>query len=388
MFGTFIVSQVAVSLMLLVAAGLLLRTLREASSFDPGFNSEQILLAKMNLAPYGYDEVSGREFYRELRARLSTTPGVVSVSFAQVIPLGGDADRQGFRVPGHEPSPEDPTIPIDLNIVGPGYFSVMGIPILRGRDFDERDTREGAQPVLVINETMARRFWPGEDPIGQLIQIGADGPFTEIIGVARDIKYYSLGEEPRPYVYQSFAQSYSGFSALHIRSAGDPSALVGAVRRQIAALDPVVPVRAITTFAELRRAPLLPQRALAAVTTIFGAVALVLTAVGLYGLVSYSVTQRTREIGLRMALGARPSGITGMVIKQGMVLTAIGVGAGLAGSLATTRFLAGFLFGVAPTDPITFAAISSVMAGIALLACYLPASRAMKIDPMVALRFD
>jgi putative ABC transport system permease protein len=371
--SVFVVGQVMVAALLLVVAGLLLRTLREAESFHPGFETENMFLASVNLRPYGYTEETGTEFYRQLTGRLRSLPGVQSVTFAAAVPLSGNVDRNRFVIPGHEPSSEQPGISLDTNIVGPGYFSTMGISILRGRDFGLQDAQPGAQPVVVINQTMARRFWSGEEPVGQQIRVGVNGPFLEIIGVVRDSKYYALAEEPMPYVYGSFSQRYMSSNVIQIRTATNPAALGETVRKEVAALDPAVAVRRIGTFVQLRQAALLPQQALASVTTVFSLLTLVLTAIGLYGVLSYSVTQRIHEIGIRMALGARRGDVLRLIAGRGLGLTVIGVGLGLAAALGVTRFLESLLFGVTATDPATFLSVAGLLMGVALLACWVPA---------------
>ncbi|MCI0486761.1 MAG: FtsX-like permease family protein, partial [Blastocatellia bacterium] len=386
-FSLFVIAQVSVSLVLLVVAGLLLRSLGESEAFNPGFDSDNILLATVDLDRHGYSEAQGKEFYRQLTERLRALPGVTSVTSANLVPLGGAREALGYRIAGHEPPPGRTTFSIDTALVGPDYFSTMGIPILRGRGFDDRDEGSGARPVTVINETMARRFWPGEDAIGKNFQI-AEGPFVEIIGIARDIKYYSLGEEPRPYVYGFADQVYFSQMTIHLRTAGSPETLARAVKREVAALDANVAVLNLITLAELRRVPLFPVRALAAISTMFGMLALVLTAVGIYGMVSYSVSRRTREIGIRQALGADRSGIFRLIVGQGLVLTLIGIAVGLVACFALTRFLSSLLFDISATDPFTFGGTALLLAGVALMACYIPARRATKIDPMTALRYE
>jgi len=263
----------------------------------------------------------------------------------------------------------------------------MRIPILRGRGFDDREGVTGARPVVVINETMSGRFWPGEDAIGKSFQI-AGGPFVEIIGIARDIKYYSLGEEPRPYVYGPSDRIYFSSMTLHLRTAGDPKAMARAVKKEVAALDANVAILSLTTFAELRRVPLFPVQALATISTMFGMLALVLTAVGIYGMVSYSVSRRTREIGIRMALGAERGGIIKLIVGQGLGLTLTGIAVGLGACFVMTRFLSSLLFGVSATDPLTFGGTALLLVATALLACYIPARRATRVDPCVALRYE
>jgi predicted permease len=384
----FIIGQVAVSLALLIVAGLLLRSLRESAAFNPGFNPDNLALASIDLSRNKYSEAQGRAFYRQLTERLKAAPGAREATFAMVVPLGTSRESRGFIIPGHTTPQGSVFFSIANNVVGPDYFAAMGIPVLRGREFDQRDSEAGAKPVVVINETMAKRFWPGQDAVGQHVQMKRDGPPVEIIGVARDIKYYSLGEEPRPYVYGSFAQFYTSDLTVHLRTAGDPAASLQALRKEVERLDPNVAVTGLTTLAELRQGPLFASRAMATVAGLFGLLALLLTALGLYGALSYTVSQRRREIGVRVALGAQPADILKMIVGQGLALTLIGVGVGLAASFALTRFLSSQLFGVSATDPLTFGGISLLLAGVAILACYIPARRAAKVDPLVALRCD
>ena len=388
----FVVAQVAVSLVVLTTAGLLLRSLSASESFDPGFDTENLLLARIELRPHGYKEDRGREFYRQLTDRLKSLPGVEGVTFARVVPLGPDSESQGFRIPGRAPQPTDDApgiLSIAFNVVGPDYFAVMGIPLVRGRGFDEREARKGARPAVVVNETMARRFWPDGDAVGKTVIVPDDTPIeAEIVGVARDIKYYSLGEEPQPYVYASAGMIYSPSAIMHVRASSDPRALFSAVRKEVEGLDANVAVSELTTFAELRRVPLFTQRAMASVSGLFGLLALLLTSVGIYGQMAYSVSERTREIGIRLALGARRADIFRLVVRQGLLLAGLGIAAGLAASFALTGLLRSLLFGVTASDPATLASVSLLLAVVAFLACYIPARRATRVDPMVALRYE
>jgi len=384
----FIVAQVAVSLMLLVVAGLLLRSLQNSAAFDPGFKTENLLLAQLDLRRHGYSEEQGQDFSRQSIERLKSLPGVNAVTLAAIVPLGTGRETRGYRIPGYVSPNGDSFVSIGYNNVGSDYFTTMGIPILRGRDFDTRDAKSDARPVAIINETMARRFWPNTDAIGQIIQSGANTTPMEIIGIARDIKYYSLAEEPQPYVYTSAAQVYTPYLTLHVRSVGDPNKLANAVRKEIERLDPNIAITNLTTFAELRRMPLFPTRAMAIVSSLFGLLALLLAAVGVYGITSYMVGQRTREFGIRIALGAQRGDVFRMIIGQGLAITLIGVGVGLVAALGLTQFLSSQLFKVSPTDPLTFALVSLLMTLIASFACWIPAQRATKVDPMVALRSE
>ncbi len=388
LFGVFVAGQVAVSLLLLIGAGLLLRTLANAQAFHPGFDPAGLVVAKVNLQRPGYDQARGREFVRQALERLRRLPGAEQPTFAMLLPLGMSEETSGFRIPGHTGRDGSPYISLDNNIVGPGYFRAMGIPLLLGRDFTERDAQAGATPAVVINETMARRFWPKESAVGKTIIYGSQGPTLEVIGVARDINYYSLGEEPRPYVYGSYAQLYTPSITFQARATTDPAALARAMTSELAAVDPAIALGKAITFEELRRLPLFPQRAIAWVTTVFGGLALLLTVIGLYGILSYSVTQRTREIGIRLALGARPASISTLVVRRGLQWVAWGAALGWVAAFAGMRFLTQLLFGVQPLDPLTYVAAALLIAAVALVACWIPARRAARVDPMVALRYE
>jgi predicted permease len=381
----FVAAQVAVSLTLLVVAGLLLRSLQTAAAFDPGFKTDNLLLAQFDLRRHGYSQEQGQAFYRQLIERLKSLPDAGAVTSATITPLGTGRESQGYSIPGHVTPNGDAIFSIGNNVVGPDYFTTMGIPLLRGRDFDARDAQPGARSV-VINETMARRFWPQADAVGQNIQVGTDGPMMEVIGVARDIKYYSLAEEPQPYVYLSAAQVYTPGRTIQLRTAGDPKMLANALRKEVERLDHNVAITKLTTFAELRQAPLFPSRAMTIISSLFGLLALLLVGVGIYGITSYTVGQRTREIGIRIALGANRGDIFRMIVGQGAAITLIGVGVGLVASLALTRFLSSQLFGVSATDPLTFASVALLLTAVALMACYIPARRAAKVDPLIALQ--
>jgi macrolide transport system ATP-binding/permease protein len=385
---SFVVLQVAVSLVLLVVAGLLLRSLQNSTAFDPGFKTDNLLLAQVDLRRHGYSQEQGQAFYRQLHERLKALPGVRAVTSALVVPLGGSKESMGYRIPGHVQPDGRQTFSIANSIVGPDYFATMGIPLSRGRDFDARDAEPGARPVAVINETMARRFWPNADALGQTIQLGTRGPVMEIIGIARDIKYYALAESPQPYIYASAAQVYSPGLTIHLRTVGDPKTLIQALRKEVASLDSNVAVTNLTTFAELRRGQLFASRAMALVSSLFGLLALLLAGVGIYGVTLYLVGQRTREVGIRVALGAQRGDIFRLIVGQGVMMALIGVGIGLVAALALTRLLSSQLFGVSATDGVTFVVASIVLIGVSVLACYLPARRAMKVDPLVALRCE
>ena len=379
-----VVGQVAVSLVVLAAAGLFLTSLRHAAHIDPGFHAEGLAMLRVELGVQGYDSTRGRAFYAELERRAQGLRGVEAVAFAEILPLGLSGLRRGVEVEGHVPA-EGEDMEFGANRVSAGYFRAMGIEVLRGRGFEPSD-RAGAPPVAVVNESFARRFWPGENPIGRRIDTGRGGT-REVVGVVRDGKYRSLGEAPQPHFYEPFEQVYQPDMVLIARARGEPRALLAPLAREIRALDPELPVEAGTVEAHLGLA-LLPQRIGAAVLGAFGAVAALLAAFGLFGVMSYVVSQRTREIGIRVALGARPGDVRLLVVRRALALTLTGLALGLAAALAGARVLAAFLVGVEPTDPAILLGAAGLFTGVALLASWLPARRAAAVDPMRALRWD
>jgi len=379
-----VVAQVAVSLVVLAAAGLFLASLRNATHIDPGFRAVGLSLLRLELGIQGYDSVRGKSFYAELERRAGSLPGVEAVSLAEIVPLGLARQRRGIEVEGYAPR-DGEEMEFGVNTVGPGYFETMGIPLVQGRGFEPSD-REGAAPVAVVNEAFAKRFWPGETPIGRRFSTRRGGT-REVVGVARDGMYWSLTEDRQPHFYEPLAQAYEADMVLLVRSASDPRSILPVLTREARALDPELPVEANTMTEHLGFA-LLPQRIGAAVLGVFGAVAALLAAFGLYGVMSYVVSQRTAEIGIRMALGARAHDVRMLVVRRALALTVTGLGLGLAGALAVTRVLAAFLVDVGPTDPATLASVAVLFTAVALLASWLPARRAAAVDPMRALRSE
>ncbi len=389
--SSLIVAQVALSLVLLVAAGLVLRTLRHVQTVSPGFDAENAFQMSVDVGLQGYDEARGRQFYRQLVERVRAIPGVESAAVASFVPLSLNYNSRDVFVEG-EAAARGANIPNAMNAsVGPGYFDAMGVTLVGGRAFTERDT-EDAPGVIIVNEAFARRFFPGPDPVasalGRRVGHDAEGPWMEIVGVARDGKYFSISEAPRPFMFTPMEQDYQSSAILVVRSEGDPRPLVGAAREEVRRLDAKLPVFDVKTMTEHMGISLFPTRVAAALLGAFGLLALTLSAVGIYGVMSYSVAQRTHEIGVRMALGARPRDVLRLVVGQGMALAAVGVLIGLAAALAATRVLAGLFYGVSASDPATFAFVTALLGGVAFLACYVPARRATKVDPMIALRYE
>ncbi len=384
----FITGQVALSFLLLIAAGLFLRSLGRANAIDPGFRARNGAMGTVDLSLNGYPPERGRILIATALERLRATPGIDAAAWTTQIPLApGGSSRRGMTVRDH---PRQPGEDLEFHYakVSDGYFETMQVEIVRGRAIDARDG-PGAPGVVVVNETFARRFWPKSDPLGQGISVqGPAGPFLTVVGVARDGKYQTMTEDPVPYVYFPLAQEYYPVLTLVARAGRDPAAAVRAVRASLLGADPDLPIFSAQTLEEHLALTLLPQRVAAIVLGSFGGVALLLAAMGIYGIVAFSVSQRTREIGVRVALGAARRDVVRLMVRNGMRPVAVGVGIGLVAALAATRLLKSFLTGVSPSDPATFAAVVLAFLGVALWAALLPARRAARIDPLVALRSE
>jgi predicted permease len=393
-----VVAQVALSLVLLIGAGLFLRSLNNAQAIDPGFDAERVLNAQLNINLLRYTRAQGQEFYRQAVERAEALPGVESASLARVVPLTGGGRTSSLLIEGQQGPDtvnrgeatglQDNQNTVNTNVVGLKYFQTMGIALLRGRDFIAHDT-ETAPRTAIVNDAFAKRYFDGEEAIGRRVSFnGAQGPWAEIVGVVRDSKYRTLGEAPRATAYVPLAQNHETGMALHVRTTANPSSVAGAVRREIQSLDQNLPVTNLQPMNEVVGSSLFAARMGAVLLATFGLLALLLAAVGLYGVMSYTVSRRTREIGIRMALGAQSGSVLRLVLNEGLRLVGSGVAAGLLIAAGATRLLASFLYGVNPLDATTFVAIPLVLALVALLASYLPARRAAKVDPMIALRYE
>lgn len=383
-----VVAQVALSLILLVGAGLFLRSLKNARSIDPGFDTENALAVSLDLQVHGYSEAQGLSFYRQLVQRAETLPGVESACVASHLPLGLEFRVTDVVIEGRLPQSDRDRVEADYSVVGPSYFKTLGIQLVSGRDFGSADN-PSVPGVAIINESMARRFWPGEEPSGRRFSIsGVAGPYLQVVGVAKDGKYRSLGETPRPFVYLPFEQKYASFMTLLVRTTGEPNRLLGSVREQVQSLDSSLPLFEARTLSQHLSTSLLPQRLAAALMGIFGILGLILATVGIYGVVAYSASQRTREIGIRMALGAKRSDVFKLVVGQGLRPTLLGLTLGVIASLGLSRVVSSLLFGVSLADPITFVGISLLLVTASLVASYIPARKATRINPIIALRYE
>ena len=385
--NSLIVFQVALSLVLLIGGGLMVRALQQAQTINVGFTPQGAGEVSFDLRLQGYEEARGREFQKRLLERVRALPGVQSAGIADMAPVDLHFSRDRVFIEGQalERTAKAPVAMI--NRASPGFFQAMDTRLVAGRDFTEQDDDKTAR-IAIINETFARRFWPGEDPIGKRFSQGSPvGPKREVVGVVQDGKYAGLNEEPQPFVSKPIWQSYAGSTTVVVRGSGDPQRLVALVRSEVQQLDPNIPL-ASRTLEERMSLPLLPARVAAIILATFGLLALALAAIGIYGVMSYAVSKRTHEIGIRMALGAQKTAVMKLVIGQGLMLTGIGLAIGLLAAFALTRGLKALLFGVSASDPLTYVVVAGLLGGVALLACYLPARRASRVDPMVALRCE
>ena len=375
------VAQVALSLFLLVAAGLLLRSLGQGQSTDPGFDPEGVLLASLDVQSRGFNNREGALFYQQLVERLRTLPGVTDATVSTRVPLGFlGLNTWTVAVEGYDPATNE-NMSTMFNVIGPHYLQTLRINLLDGRELDH-DNFGGKE--LLVNRTMADRYWSAGRALGGRMLLGAE--WYDVVGIVEDGKYQSLSEGTQPHFFLSFSDRYEDLATLQVRTSGDPLALLEAVRHSAQTLDPDLALFDAVRMADHIKAALFAQTVGVKFLAVFGTVALLLAGTGLYGVMAHSVAQRQREIGLRVALGAEPHNVLGMVVRQGLLLCALGLAIGWLGALAGSRLLAGLLLGVSATDPIVFWGVTAVLLAVGLFACAVPGLRACRLDPVVALR--
>ena len=382
--SVLVVAQVALSVVLLAATGLLLRSFLYSLRIPVGFNAQQqLVLASLS----SYSGRPSTALFQELVERVQALPGVKRVSFAMRVPLstsGGGAARK-VSIPGVEMAPGQESIDILFNAVGPGYFRMMGTRILEGRDFSEVDGPSGPR-VALIDENMAHRFWPKDDPVGKHLRV--EGIDREIIGVTERVKVYNIHEPPAPYMYLPFGQAPSGEGTLIVETVSDPRDMIPTIRKTVHAVDGNVPILELLTVTQLMHFALWDDRMTAGLVGMLGLTGVFLAAVGLYGVVAYLAYRRSHEMGVRMALGAQKRHIVALVLGHGLKLAVVGILIGIIGAYAVTRLMSSLLYGVKPTDPVTFGATAGCVILIALIASYVPAARAARVEPVVALRYE
>jgi macrolide transport system ATP-binding/permease protein len=386
---TLVISQVALSLLLLIGAALFVRTLWNLKNLSPGFNPDNMLLFSMEPTLLGYKGARLENFYKEVLDRVESVPGVRSASVARCSEFTPCRAERKISLPGYIPR-NDEDASVQMNLVGPRFFETTGMPLLLGRDFTSQDS-QSAPRVAVINETMARHYFGASNPLGQRFSLSGASGQIEIVGVVRDAKYHSLREPTPRMAFVPFVQAPPSSlerMTFEIRAAGNPTRVTAAIRQVVWSMEKDLPLYGVKTVAEQVNESLMPERLVATLSTLFGLLALVLACVGLYGIMAYTVTGRTNEIGIRMALGARPTDVLKLVIGSALKLTLIGVMVGAGWALALTRFLSSLLYGVTSSNLLTYAVVSAILTSVALLASYIPARRATRVDPMVALRYE
>jgi putative ABC transport system permease protein len=385
------VAEVSLAVLLLIGSGLLVKSLLQLQRTNTNIAANELVSIEIDLSASSYQEPErASEFYRQLLTQVESLPGVESASFGTVQPLSGSGGSDPFAIEGRQLDPANLTA-AGWQVVGANYLKTLGIPLIKGRDLTAADMQPGAPPVAIINEKLAARYWPNEDPLGQRITLGLprpDNPWITIVGIAKNVPHRAVGSQPEPDWYASRVVAPQRHRYLFVRSALPVSSLTAAIRKEVGALDRNQPLTSVKTMADVIGATTAPRRFNAWLLVVFAIVALTLAALGIYSVISYSIALRTQEIGIRMALGARRPAILLMVLRKGMLLTAIGTALGVGAAFVLTRWMASMLFGVSTSDPATYAIVVFVSLVAALVACSIPARRATRVDPLVALRYE
>jgi putative ABC transport system permease protein len=382
MRNALVVAQMAMCVVLLTGATLCVRSLMNANAIEPGFYTQHISLAQLNPSTLGYTPEKVKDFYARLLDRVERLPGVTSASYVAFLPLGtSHQTTTAGKLVGNDPN----AIRVAVFRMEPKLLGTMGIPLLRGRDLTLKEADSATPDGIVINEYLARRLWPGENPIGKRLVLGGEKTTSQVVGVVKNGKYRTLGEGPMAAVFRG---ALPPARTLVVRTAGDSRVLLDEIRREVPIVDPLMAATQLQTIEEYMALPLFPARTIGWLLGVSGVLAMVMTAIGLFGVIAYMVSQRTHEIGVRMALGARRSDVLKMVMNQGLRLTTVGLGIGLCAAIGAARLLSPLLYGIRANDPETMTAVAMGLAAIALTACYLPARKAMSVDPSVALRYE
>jgi predicted permease len=381
-----VVLEIALALVALVGSGLYIRSLQNAQRIDPGFESKKLFVFAFDLGALHYDEGRAQQYFRAAIERAKATPGVESVTIASNFPLGGGLARTVFPEGQDEASGYRGTL-TELDDIAPNFFETLRIPLVSGREFTDTDRKDTKQ-AAIINEAMAKHFWPDQNAVGKRFHFFGETGLREVVGIVRNTVVNNIGEEPQPLAYLPLTQDFSPAVTMQVRTSGRPEAVIASVRGQVQSLDTNLALTNVNTIEELINQGLWAPRVGAALLSVFGALALLLAVVGVYGVLSYSVNQQTREIGIRMAMGAQTGRVLKLVVGQGMRLALVGLVLGLVIAFAAMRVLSTLLFGVSAHDPVIFVGVSLVLLAAAILACYIPARRATKVDPMVALRYE
>ena len=386
MRSLLVVFETALAMIALIGAGLFIRSQQNAQRIDPGFESEKLFMLAVDVGALHFTEGQGQQFYRAAAERAATAPGVQSATVASNFPVGGGLGRTVFPEGQDETTGYRGTLTL-LDSITPTFFDTLRIPVLRGRTFTDND-RKDTLKVAIVNQAMAKHFWPNEEALGKRFHFFGEPDLRQIVAVVANTVVNQIGEDPQPVAYLPMTQGYSPFATVQVRTTGKPEAVIATVRGEVQSLAPNLAITNVQTIHEIMSQALWAPRMGAALLTLFGVLALVLAGVGVYGVLSYSVNQQRQEIGIRRALGAQEGHVLRLVVGQGLRLAVVGLVVGLVLAALFTRMLASLLFGVSSTDPWTFLSVTTVLALVAVIACYVPARRAIQVDPLVALRYD